>query len=64
MPRLWAKACAEMRPGTLLVSHTFEIPGVAWEARLPLPGRPGAALLLYRIPSRDENQVAGPPAEG
>lgn len=64
MPRLWAKACAEMRPGTLLVSHTFEIPGVAWEARLPLPGRPGAALLLYRIPSRDENQVARPPAEG
>lgn len=64
MRRLWTKACSEMRPGTLLVSHSFEVPGVAWEARLPLPGRPGAALLLYRIPPADENQVAEPPAEG
>lgn len=29
MPRLWEKARAEMRPGSLLVSNSFEIPGVA-----------------------------------
>lgn len=28
MPRLWAKACAEMRPGTLLLSHEFNMPGI------------------------------------
>lgn len=64
MPRLWAKARREMRPGTLLVSHSFEVPGARWEARIPLPGRPGACLLLYRIPGSDENQEAPRPAEG
>jgi hypothetical protein len=29
MPRLWKKAREEMRPGCLLVSNSFEIPGVA-----------------------------------
>ena len=28
MPSLWAKACAEMRPGTLLLSYEFAIAGV------------------------------------
>jgi SAM-dependent methyltransferase len=28
MPALWNKACAEMRPGTLLLSYEFAIPGV------------------------------------
>ena len=28
MPRLWRKACAEMRQGALLLSHEFAIPGV------------------------------------
>lgn len=65
MARLWAKACSEMRPGSLLVSHSFEVPGTPWEARIPLPGRPGAALLLYRIPgAADQNQEPGAPAEG
>ena len=26
MPQLWKKACSEMRPGTLLISHEFKIP--------------------------------------
>lgn len=64
MARLWAKACGDMRPGSLLVSHSFEIPGVPWEARIPLPGRPGAALLLYRVPPAAQNQEAEAPAEG
>ncbi|BDU75749.1 class I SAM-dependent methyltransferase [Mesoterricola sediminis] len=49
MPRLWEKARREMRPGTLLVSNTFEIPGVTPEARIPLPGRRDACLYLYRM---------------
>jgi hypothetical protein len=28
MPALWRKACAEMRPGALLLSYEFTIPGV------------------------------------
>jgi predicted O-methyltransferase YrrM len=28
MPELWKKAQAELRPGALLISNTFEIPGV------------------------------------
>jgi len=49
MPELGRKAFAEMRPGTLLVSHTFAIPDTPTERRIPLPGRPGACLLLYRV---------------
>lgn len=52
MPRLWDKARREMRPGALLVSHSFEVPGLHPERRIPLPGREGACLLLYRIPAR------------
>lgn len=52
MPALWDKASAEMRPGTLLVSHSFEVPSALVERRIPLPGRPGACLLLYRIPAK------------
>lgn len=50
MPRLWAKACAEMRPGSLLVSNTFAIPGATPERTIVLPGRSDARLLVYRIP--------------
>lgn len=44
MPELWAKVRREMRPGTLLLSHTFAVPGQpeAWVE--PLPGRPDACL--------------------
>lgn len=50
MAELWMKARQEMRPGSLLISHSFKIPGVETEQRIPLPGRQGACLLLYRIP--------------
>ena len=49
MAELGQKAFAEMRPGSLLISHTFPIPGLQPEATLPLPGRPDACLLVYRI---------------
>ena len=50
MPELWAKAEREMRPGSLLVSHTFGIPGREPERRIPLPGRKDACLLVWRMP--------------
>jgi hypothetical protein len=49
MPALWAKAKREMRSGSLLVSHSFEAQGQEPDDRIPLPGRKGAALLLYRM---------------
>lgn len=39
MPDLWRKARAEMRPGSLLVSNTFGVPGVPADATVPVgPG--------------------------
>lgn len=49
MPELGRKALAEMAPGTLLVSHTFPIPDLTPDQTIPLPGRPGACLLIYRV---------------
>lgn len=49
MSELGRKAFAEMAPGSLLVSHTFPIPECQPEQTIPLPGRPGACLLVYRI---------------
>lgn len=43
MPALWEKASIEMRPGTLLISYEFAIPGVA--ADLVLNVDPHGALL-------------------
>jgi hypothetical protein len=49
MPALWAKVRREMRSGSVFISHSFEVPGVAPNKRLPLPGRKGASLLVYKI---------------
>lgn len=49
MPRLWIKAQAEMRPGALLVSNTFAVPGATPEQVIDLPGRADARLLVYRV---------------
>lgn len=49
MPELWAKARREMRPGSLLISHTFQIPGATPEREIPLSGRRDARLLVYRV---------------
>lgn len=50
MPRLWDKARAEMRPGSLLVSNTFAIPGVEPEASIELHDLSRARLLIWRMP--------------
>lgn len=48
MPSAWGKARREMRPGTLFVSHEFEVPGQPPSEVLPArPGRP--ALFVWRF---------------
>ena len=46
MPRLWDKARLEMKPGSLLVSNSFAVPGVAAQRVIPLEGK-GVATALY-----------------
>lgn len=49
MPRLWEKARAEMRPGTLLVSSCFPVPGIVPERVVDVPERRGTRLYCYRM---------------
>ncbi len=46
MPRVWAKACAELAPDAWLVSLDFAVPGVEAVASWPLGG--GQFVWLYR----------------
>lgn len=46
MPRIWAKACAELAPGAWLVSLDFAVPGVVPAASWPLVS--GQLVWLYR----------------
>lgn len=50
MPRLWAKARTEMRPGSLLIANSFPVPDAEPEQTLTLPDRRATRLYLYRIP--------------
>jgi hypothetical protein len=50
MPALWAKASTEMRAGTLLVSNSFAVPGVAPERVVELGDWQGTRLYVYRMP--------------
>jgi len=47
MARLWLKAVAEMRPGALLVSNSFPIPGIEPAATRDVDDRRGTRLYLY-----------------
>jgi SAM-dependent methyltransferase len=49
MPDLWRKARAEMKPGALLVSNSFTVPGVEPDCVVPLAGRGSRALYLWRL---------------
>ncbi|MCX7172099.1 MAG: methyltransferase domain-containing protein [Proteobacteria bacterium] len=49
MPRLMAKARAEMRSGTLLVSNSFALPGTAAERVVAVADRRATQLHCYRI---------------
>lgn len=49
MPALWAKALREMKRGSRLVSHSFEIPGQPPARVIPVAGRPGARLMVWEL---------------
>jgi SAM-dependent methyltransferase len=49
MPVLWKKARREMRPGSLLISNTFAIPGVAPAFTLPVSDRMHSVLYVWRM---------------
>jgi len=49
MERLWQKARAEMRPGSLLVSNSFAAPGVEPTEQIDIPGSPSRTLYCYRM---------------
>jgi hypothetical protein len=49
MPKLWQKACQEMRPGTLLISNSFRVPGVEPSQVLQVADERDTELLIYRI---------------
>ncbi len=55
MPRLWQKAKAEMRPGSLLVSNSFPVPGVEADQVITLPDRRATQLFLYRMSGEGKN---------
>jgi len=49
MPDLWAKAHAEKRPGSLLLSYEFPIPGVPHQFALQAPSGRGRMLFGWRM---------------
>ena len=49
MPRLWEKARAEMKPGSLLVSNSFAVPGEAPDEIVELDDLTHSRLLIWRM---------------
>jgi SAM-dependent methyltransferase len=49
MQAVWEKACAEMRPGAVLISNSFAIPEVEPEGVLAIPDRRKTKLYCYTI---------------
>jgi len=49
MPRLWEKVRREMRPGSLFISNTFTVPGVAPDRYIQLNDFSGAVLYIWRL---------------
>jgi hypothetical protein len=49
MQDLWTKASAEMRPGTLFVSSSFEIPGQTPDRIVQLNDSRKTRLLVWRM---------------
>ena len=50
MARLWDKARREMKPGSLFVSNSFDVPGVTFDEIVELQDLSGARLLVRRMP--------------
>lgn len=49
MSTLWEKVCREMQPGSLFISNTFTIPGIAPEKVIRLNDFSGSTLYIWRI---------------
>jgi SAM-dependent methyltransferase len=49
MARLWAKARCEMQPGSLFISNSFSVPGVAPTYALPVGDRMRSTLYVWRM---------------
>lgn len=49
MPVLWTKVRREMKPGSRFISHSFEVPGETPHRVIPVAGREGARLLVWKM---------------
>ena len=49
MPRLFEKARSEMRPGSLLISNSFQVPGAPADDVVALDDRRGTQLHIWRM---------------
>jgi hypothetical protein len=61
MPRLWDKVCAELAPGALLVSNSFEVPGHQPTRVLNVGDGRQARLLVYRAAGAGLTAGLSPP---
>jgi hypothetical protein len=61
MPALWRKAQAQMRPGALLVSNTFAVPGVAAERVIELHDWRHSRLLIWQPAGLGDNGATAAP---
>jgi len=52
MPRLWDKACGQLRPGARLVSNSFDIPGVTPSQCVDVEDARQTRLLVYAPSAR------------
>ncbi|MEN3112623.1 class I SAM-dependent methyltransferase [Uliginosibacterium paludis] len=52
MPGIWRKAITEMKPGSLLISNSFEIPGIQPFETLLVDDSRHTRLFCYRIPAK------------
>lgn len=59
MPHLWEKACAEMSPGAMLASNSFEVPDVPALQEVRVGDRRGTRLYCYR-PNKTSDFIAFP----
>ena len=48
MPRLWEKVRREMRPGSLFISNSFDVPGFPPDETVELHDLSRARLLVWR----------------
>lgn len=62
MSRLWIRASGEMGPGTVLISNSFPVPGVAAERIIGVDDRRSTHLYCYRLPAEKATNPPYSPA--